>query len=137
MTKIMFLCTGNSCRSQMAEGFARELGKGIIEAFSAGLNPAGLNQRAVKAMEEIGIDISANQSKAIDADLLGKMDVIITLCDHASEACPWTPPQIKRLHWSLPDPAKAEGTEEEIMNEFRRVRDDIRRRIESFLQTLP
>jgi arsenate reductase len=121
----------------MAEGFARELGKGIIEAFSAGLNPAGLNQRAVKAMEEIGIDISANQSKAIDADLLGKMDVIITLCDHASEACPWTPPQIKRLHWSLPDPAKAEGTEEEIMNEFRRVRDDIRRRIESFLQTLP
>jgi arsenate reductase len=133
MTKIMFLCTGNSCRSQMADGFARELGKGIIEAFSAGLNPAGLNQRAVKAMEEIGIDISANQSKAIDADLLGKMDVIITLCDHASEACPWTPPQIKRLHWSLPDPAKAEGTEEEIMNEFRRVRDDIRRRIEGFL----
>jgi arsenate reductase len=136
MTKIMFLCTGNSCRSQMADGFARELGKGIIEAFSAGLNPAGLNQRAVKAMEEIGIDISANQSKAIDADLLGKMDVIITLCDHASEACPWTPPHIRRLHWSLPDPAKAEGTEEEIMDVFRKVRDDIRMRIEDCIKTL-
>lgn len=136
MTKIMFLCTGNSCRSQMADGFARELGKDIIEAFSAGLNPAGLNQRAVKAMEEIGIDISANQSKAIDADLLGKMDVIITLCDHASEACPWTPPHIRRLHWSLPDPAKAEGTEEEIMDVFRKVRDDIRARFEDFLKSL-
>lgn len=136
MTKIMFLCTGNSCRSQMADGFARELGKDIIEAFSAGLNPAGLNQRAVKAMEEIGIDISANQSKAIDADLLGKMDVIITLCDHASEACPWTPPHIRRLHWSLPDPAKAEGTKEEIMDVFRKVRDDIRARFEDFLKSL-
>ena len=136
MIRVMFLCTGNSCRSQMAEGFARELGKGIIKAFSAGLNPAGLNQRAVKAMEEIGIDISANQSKAIDTDLLGKMDVIITLCDHASEACPWTPPHIRRLHWSLPDPAKAEGTEEEIMREFRKVRDEIRARIEDFLKSL-
>jgi arsenate reductase len=131
--KIMFLCTGNSCRSQMAEGFAAELGRGIVEAYSAGLNPAGLNQRAVKVMDEIGIDISAYQSKAIDADLLGQMDVIITLCDHASEACPWTPPQIKRLQWSLPDPAKAEGTEEEIMNEFRKVRDEIHARIEGFL----
>jgi arsenate reductase len=136
MTKIMFLCTGNSCRSQMAEGFAAELSRGIVEAHSAGLNPAGLNQRAVKVMDEIGIDISANQSKAIDADLLGKMDVIITLCDNASESCPWTPPQIKRLHWSLPDPAKAEGTEEEIMDVFRKVRDDIRMRIEDCIKTL-
>lgn len=136
MKMIMFLCTGNSCRSQMAEGFAREFGRGRVEAHSAGLNPVGMNQRAVKVMDESGIDISAHQSKAIDPDLLGQMDLIITLCDHASEACPWTPPHIKRLHWSLPDPAKAEGSEEEIMNEFRKVRDEIRAKIESFLQTI-
>ncbi|MBS1232445.1 MAG: arsenate reductase (thioredoxin) [Nitrospirae bacterium] len=136
MLKIMFLCTGNSCRSQMAEGFARELGKGIVEAHSTGLNPAGLNQRAVKVMDEIGIDISSNQSKAIDADLLETMDVIITLCDHASESCPWTPPHIRRLHWSLPDPAKATGTEEEVLREFRKVRDKIRTRTEDFLKSI-
>ncbi|MBS1112389.1 MAG: arsenate reductase (thioredoxin) [Nitrospirae bacterium] len=136
MLKIMFLCTGNSCRSQMAEGFARELGTGIVEAHSAGLNPAGLNQRAVKVMDEIGIDISSNQSKAIDADLLETMDVIITLCDHASESCPWTPPHIRRLHWSLPDPAKATGTEEEVLREFRKVRDKIRTRTEDFLKSI-
>ncbi len=137
MLKVMFLCTGNSCRSQMAEGFARELGKGQIEARSAGLNPAGLNERAVKVMKEIGIDISQQESKPIDEELLKKMDVIITLCNNASEACPWTPPEIKHFHWSLSDPAKAAGTEKEIMNEFRRVRDKIKEKIANFLKGIP
>ncbi len=133
MLKIMFLCTGNSCRSQMAEGFARELGKGIIEAHSAGLDPAGLNKKAVRVMNEIGIDISQHKSKPIDEALLKEMDVIITLCDNAAESCPLTPPGIKRLHWSLKDPAKAEGTEDEIMDEFRRVRDEIKEKIVGFI----
>jgi arsenate reductase len=133
MLKVMFLCTGNSCRSQMAEGFARESGKGVIEAHSAGLSPAGLNERAVKVMNEIGIDISHQKSKPIDGELLGTMDVVITLCDNAAESCPWTPPEIKRVHWSLEDPAKATGAEEEIMNEFRRTRDEIEKRVKDFI----
>ncbi len=134
MIKIMFLCTGNSCRSQIAEGFARELGKGIIEPYSAGLNPAGLNERAVIVMKELGIDISNQQSKSIDMDLLKSMDIVITLCDDAAESCPWTPPEIKRIHWSLKDPAKATGTEEEIMNEFRRTRDEIEKRVKDLIK---
>jgi arsenate reductase (thioredoxin) len=134
MLKVIFLCTGNSCRSQMAEGFARELGKGKIEAYSAGTNPTELNERAVIVMREIGIDISQQKSKAIDEELLEKMDVVITLCDNASESCPWTPPEIKRLHWSLKDPAKATGTEGELMREFRLVRDEIRERVVTFLR---
>jgi arsenate reductase len=117
----------------MAEGFARELGKGIIEAHSAGLNPAGLNKKAVRVMNEIGIDISQHKSKPIDEALLKEMDVIITLCDNAADSCPLTPPGIKRLHWSLKDPAKAEGTEDKIMEEFRRVRDEIKENIIGFI----
>jgi len=134
--KIMFLCTGNSCRSQMAEGFARELGKGLIAAYSAGLSPQGVNPKAVAVMKEIGIDISKQQSKAIDAELLEKMDMVITLCDNASESCPWTPPAIKRIHWSLKDPAHVEGSEEEVLNEFRRVRDEIKEKIVDFLKEI-
>ena len=136
MFKIMFLCTGNSCRSQMAEGFARELGKGLIAACSAGLSPQGVNPKAVAVMKEIGIDISKQQSKAIDAELLEKMDMVITLCDNASESCPWTPPAIKRIHWSLKDPAHAAGSEEEVLNEFRRVRDEIKEKIVNFLKEI-
>jgi arsenate reductase (thioredoxin) len=136
MLKIMFLCTGNSCRSQMAEGFARELGKGFIEAYSAGLSPQGVNPRAVTIMKESGIDISQQKSKPIDEALLNSMDVIITLCDNAAESCPFTPPGIKRLHWSLKDPAKASGTEEEIMREFRQVRDEIKEKIVNFIGDL-
>ncbi|HMK50769.1 MAG TPA: arsenate reductase (thioredoxin) [Thermodesulfovibrionales bacterium] len=135
--KVMFLCTGNSCRSQMAEGFARELGKGKIEAYSAGLSPAGLNERAVKVMRETGIDISGQKSKPIDPELLETMDVVITLCDNAAESCPWTPPQIKRIHWSLEDPAKATGTEEEITARFRDTRDEIKRRVTDFIAEVP
>jgi arsenate reductase (thioredoxin) len=134
--KVMFLCTGNSCRSQMAEGFARELGKGVIEPYSAGLNPAGLNKRAVKVMKEIEIDISQYKSKPIDSELLKTMDIIITLCDNAAESCPLTPPQIKRIHWSLKDPAKAEGTEDEIMHEFRMARDEIGQKVKNIIEEL-
>jgi arsenate reductase (thioredoxin) len=116
----------------MAEGFAKELGKELIEAHSAGLSPQGVNLHAVAVMKEIGIDISKQTSKSIDEELLKKMDIVITLCDNAAEACPWTPPNIKRLHWSLKDPAKATGTKEEVMNEFRKARDEIERKVKDF-----
>ncbi len=135
MLKIMFLCTGNSCRSQMAEGIANFLGKGIIKAYSAGLNPSGfVHPYAVKVMSEIGIDISNYTSKAIDEELLKEMDMVITLCGDAYETCPMTPPNIKKLHWGLPDPAKATGNEEEILNIFRSVRDEIKKRIENLIE---
>jgi arsenate reductase (thioredoxin) len=118
----------------MAEGFARTLGKGVIEPCSAGLNPAGLNERAVQVMKEAGIDISKQKSKIIDAALLNTMDIIITLCDNAAESCPWTPPEIRRIHWPLKDPAKAEGTEDEIIREFRKTRDEIKRRVKELIE---
>ena len=130
MLKVMFLCTGNSCRSQMAEGLARKLGKDLIEPYSAGLIAAGLHPRAITVMKEVGIDISHQKSKEIDEDLLRRMDVIITLCDNAAEACPWIPLEIKRLHWPIKDPVGTVGTEEKIMHEFRRARDEIRVKIE-------
>ena len=133
MLKIMFLCTGNSCRSQMAEGFAKHLGKDLIEVNSAGLIAAGVHPRAVAVMQEAGIDISRQRSKEIDQDLLNTMDIVITLCDNAAEACPWTPPDIKRLHWPVNDPVGTVGTEEQIMKQFRRARDEIRGKIEQFV----
>lgn len=135
MLKIMFLCTGNSCRSQMAEGIANAIGEGKIKAYSAGLNPAGfVHPKAIEVMKEIGIDISHYTSKPIDEKLLHEMDYVITLCGDAEETCPMTPPGVKRLHWGLPDPAKATGSEEEILNVFKTVRDDIKKRILKLLQ---
>ena len=133
MIKILFLCTGNSCRSQMAEGLARQLGRGRIEPYSAGLLPAGVNKRAIAVMRELGIDISRQTSKAIDESVLRRMDLVITLCDNAAEACPWTPPELKRLHWPVKDPVGTRGTEEEILSEFRRARDEIKGKIAQFL----
>ena len=134
--KVMFLCTGNSCRSQMAEGLARDLGKGLIDAQSAGLMAAGVNPRAIRVMQEIGIDISGQRSKTIDEQQLRTMDVVITLCVHAEGSCPWTPPGIRRLHWPIKDPVGAIGTEEEIMAEFRRARDEIRGQITEYIKGL-
>jgi arsenate reductase (thioredoxin) len=134
MKKIMFLCTANSCRSQMAEGFAKEYGKGIIEVYSAGLMAAGVQQRAIAVMKEIGIDISKQQSKEIDSELLGKMDIVVTLCGHAEETCPWTPPEIKRIHWPIKDPVGSTGTEEQIMREFRRARDEIKEKVQELMK---
>lgn len=136
MIKAMFLCTGNSCRSQMAEGFARELGKGLIEPYSAGLISAGVNARAVVVMKEAGIDISKQKSEEINEDLLKTMDIVITLCGNAEESCPYTPPEIKRIHWPIKDPVDTVGTEEEIMKEFRRARDEIKNRVEELIDTL-
>ena len=134
MLKVMFLCTGNSCRSQMAEGFARTLGQGLIEAHSAGLMAAGVHPRAISVMQEAGIDISHQRSREIDPDLLRTMDVVITLCDNAAEACPRTPPAIKRLHWPVKDPVGTAGTEEEIIAEFRRTRDEIKVKIQRLIR---
>jgi arsenate reductase len=120
----------------MAEGFARELGKGLVEPYSAGLMAAGVHPRAVAVMKEIGIDISGQTSKEIDDVMLGKMDMVITLCGNAEEACPWTPPEIKRLHWPIKDPVGTVGTEEEIMREFRRARDEIKEEVIDFIDVL-
>nr|WP_243149695.1 arsenate reductase ArsC [Thermaerobacter sp. PB12/4term] len=131
--RLMFLCTGNSARSQMAEGLARSLLGGTWEVYSAGLDPKGVHPLAVRAMEEIGIDIRAQSSKPIDPALLDQMDLIVTLCDDAAERCPVTPPHVRRLHWSLPDPAAVEGTGEQRLAAFRRVRDELLRRIRQAL----
>ncbi|MGQ9570634.1 MAG: arsenate reductase ArsC [Thermodesulfovibrionales bacterium] len=136
MKKIMFLCTANSCRSQMAEGFAKEFGKGLVEVYSAGLMAAGVHRRAIAVMKEIGIDISKQKSKEFDEKLLRKMDIVITLCGNAEETCPWTPPQIKRLHWPIKDPVGTVGNEEEIMEEFRRTRDEIKERVINLIEEI-
>ncbi|NWF51780.1 MAG: arsenate reductase (thioredoxin) [Nitrospirae bacterium] len=136
MKKIMFLCTANSCRSQMAEGFAKEFGKGLVEVHSAGLMSAGVHRRAIAVMKEIGIDISKQKSKEIDEDLLRKMDIVVTLCGNAEETCPWTPPHIKRIHWPIKDPVGTVGTEEEIMNEFRRARDEIKEKVKLLIDEI-
>jgi len=134
MLKVIFLCTGNSCRSQMAEGLAREFGKGLIEPYSAGLMAAGLHPRAISIMKEMGIDISKQKSKGIDESLLRKMDIVITLCGNAEESCPWTPPEIRRIHWPTADPVGTIGSEEKIMNEFRKTRDEIKDKIVQFIE---
>lgn len=132
---IYFLCTGNSCRSQMAEGWAKNyLGAGW-EVRSAGIETHGLNPNAVKAMKEVGIDISNHKSKLIDSDYLNQADLVVTLCSDADERCPMTPKQVKREHWGFDDPAKAVGTDEEKWAFFQRVRDEIGERIKRFSDT--
>ena len=131
---VYFLCTGNSCRSQMAEGFLKALGGDRYEARSAGLEAHGLNPRAVRVMKEAGVDISSHTSDVIDLDILNRADYVITLCGHADEHCPVIAnPNVMKWHWGFDDPAKATGTEEEIMESFRRVRDAIQVRIQTFL----
>jgi len=120
----------------MAEGFAKEFGTGMIEAHSAGLIAAGVHPRAISVMAEIGIDISDQGSKKIDTELLRTMDIVITLCGNAEEACPWTPPGMRRLYWPIKDPVGTVGSETKIMNEFRRARDEIKQKIISFLDEL-
>ncbi|MYV17655.1 arsenate reductase (thioredoxin) [Furfurilactobacillus milii] len=129
MKQIYFLCTGNSCRSQMAEGIARQLLGPKRRVASAGVEMHGLNANAVVVMNEVGIDISHQYSKLIDVDYLNHCDLVVTLCGDARDRCPITPPSVKKLHWPLPDPAQAVGTEEEQLAVFRSVRDQIKRRI--------
>jgi arsenate reductase len=136
MKKLMFLCTANSCRSQMAEGFAHLFGKTILEVYSSGLMAAGVHRRAIEIMKEIGIDISKQKSEEIDEKLLNQMDIIITLCGHAEQHCPATPPGIKRIHWPIDDPVGTVGTEEMIMKEFRRARDEIKDKVQKLVNDL-
>ncbi len=117
----------------MAEGFARHLGKGVLEAHSSGLMAAGVHRRAIAVMKEIGIDISKQKSEEIDEKLLNQMDIIITLCGHAEQYCPATPPGIKRIHWPIEDPLGTVGTEETIMKEFRRARDEIKEKVQKLV----
>lgn len=117
----------------MAEGFARYFGQGRVEALSAGMEPSRLNPHAVKVMREMGIDISRQQSKGFDRDLARQMDVVVTVCGHANESCPVLPPEVKRLHWPLEDPAAFTGSEAEVLAKFRDIRDQIEARILDFL----
>lgn len=131
MKRVYFLCTGNSCRSQMAEGFARTLLGSEWKVQSAGVETHGLNPMAVQVMSEVGINISKQYSKLIDTDYLNSCDVVVTLCGDARDKCPMTPPQVKRVHWPLADPAQATGSETDKLKAFRDVRDEIQQRIQN------
>jgi arsenate reductase len=131
--KVLFLCTGNACRSQMAEGWAGFLKEDVIEAFSAGIRPVGVNSRAVKVMAEAGVDISMHRSKHVDEFFGIDFDYVVTLCDNAAENCPVFTGNARIIHKPFDDPYYAAGSEEEVMDTFRKVRDDIKK----FVQTLP
>jgi arsenate reductase (thioredoxin) len=131
--RVLFLCTGNSCRSQMAEGWLRHLGGERFESLSAGVDPHGLNPLAVRVMAEAGVDISGQRSESIHAYLADPPDLVISVCDRAEERCPIFPGRVQRLRWLFPDPARAEGQEQEVLAVFRQVRDDIRTRIQEWL----
>ncbi|HSB91006.1 MAG TPA: arsenate reductase ArsC [Anaerolineales bacterium] len=135
--RILVLCTGNSCRSQMAEGWFRHLGGEAVEVDSAGSRPAGyVHPLAVRVMAEASVDISGQRSRPI-SDFLGQaFDYVITLCDEAAEACPVFPGRAARLHWGFEDPADAEGDEAQRLEVYRRVRDGLRTRVESFLKEI-
>lgn len=129
MPKVYFLCTGNSCRSQMAEGFAKTLLGRNWQVASAGIERHGLNPLAVQVMAEAGIDISQQQSKLIDPTYLQSADLVVTLCGDARDRCPVTPASVRRLHWPLPDPVQATGTLAQRLAVFRQVRDEIKQRV--------
>jgi len=134
--KILFLCTGNSCRSQMAEGWARALKGDILEVFSAGIETHGLNPNAVRVMAEAGVDISGHTSKNVKTLMHIPFDFVVTVCGHANETCPFFPGSVRRMHMGFDDPpklAQSAKTEEEVLNHYRRVRDEIR----AYVMTLP
>lgn len=134
--KILFLCTGNSCRSQMAEGWARALKGGVIQSYSAGIEKHGVNPLAVQVMAEAGVDISNQRSKIVQELMDVQFDYVITLCDHANQSCPLFPGPVKRKHMGFNDPpllAKNAKSEEEAKSHYRRVRDEIR----DYIKTLP
>lgn len=130
---ILVLCTGNSCRSHLAEGILRTASGGKFRVASAGSKPAGhVHPLAIEAMQEIGIDISNHRSKHLDEFLGERVETVITVCGNADQACPMFPGQVNRHHWGFDDPAHAEGSDEEKMQVFRRVRDEIRRVFEAY-----
>lgn len=135
--RLLILCTGNSARSQMGEGLARQLGGADWEVFSAGTKPSTVNPLAIKAMAEIGLDISQQRSKHLNEYIDQPFDYVLTVCDDAAEACPLFPGRAERLHWSFPDPAAASGTDEERLQRFRDVRDGFKARFAEWLKTRP
>ncbi len=134
--RILFLCTGNACRSQMAEGWMRELAKKTIDVKSAGIEAHGQNSHAINTMAEIGIDISAQDSIRVNGEILEWADILVTLCDNAEEQCPVVNPHSIKLHLPLPDPAKKKGTDEEIQAEFREAREKVKQRVNYVLEQL-
>jgi arsenate reductase len=128
---ILFLCTGNSCRSQMAEGFAKKMLSKDLKIFSAGIEPKKIHPMAIKVMQEIGIDISQQRSKNISEIPIDKIDLVVTLCGDAAERCPIFPGKIEKIHWAIENPAKAQGSDKEIAIVFRKVRDKIKSYIEN------
>lgn len=133
-TTVLFLCTGNSARSQMAEGLLRHLAGTQFEAFSAGTKPAGLNPAAVAAMRTIGVDITGQRSKHVDEFLNSRFDYVVTVCDRAKEECPLFPGATRMLHWTFDDPAAAQGSLADRQQVFDRVRDEIRDHLTDFLK---
>jgi arsenate reductase (thioredoxin) len=130
---VLILCTGNSCRSHLAEGILRRAAGDLFDVASAGSRPAGhVHPKAIEVMKEIGIDISGHTSKHMNEFLDRKVDTVITVCGNADQACPMFPGQVNRYHWGFDDPAHARGTEEEILNVFRRVRDEIKLVFEAY-----
>lgn len=127
--RVLFLCTGNSCRSQMAEGYARQFAEDGFECKSAGLSPKGIHPLAIAVMKEEGIDITAQESTLLSRELIEWADLLITLCGDANESCPALPQGTEKRHWPFEDPAKATGSQEEILRQFRLIRDGIKREV--------
>ncbi|MBI2204454.1 MAG: arsenate reductase ArsC [Candidatus Rokubacteria bacterium] len=135
--RVLFLCTHNSARSQMAEGFLRALAGDRFDVASAGTERTRVNPLATRAMSEVGVDLSGHSSKTVDGLLGERWDYVVTVCDDANERCPIFPGRTTRLHWSVPDPSKATGTDGERLAVFRQVRDAIRARLVDWLGTVP
>ena len=135
--RVLILCTGNSARSQMAEGLLRHDGGDRFEVFSAGVSPSRVRPEAIEAMREIGFDISEQRSKSVEEFAGQAFDYVITVCDNAREQCPFFPAETKRIHWSFDDPAAVEGDEARRLAVFRRVRDEIRARLKEFAASSP
>jgi len=134
MKKILVLCTGNSCRSQLAEGYLRHFAEGKAEVYSAGIETHGVNSKAVQVMQEDGIDISGHTSNHVDEYQHIDFDYVITVCDNAKESCPVFPGKARKFHQNFPDPAKATGIAEEVLDQFRVVRDQIKAYSRSFIR---
>lgn len=134
MKRILVLCTGNSCRSQIAEGYLRYFANGRAEVYSAGVETHGVNPRAIATMKEDGIDISGHTSNNMEEYREMDFDFVITVCDNARERCPYFPSSAQKFHYNFPDPAKATGTEEEIMAQFRAVRAMIKTYSKDFIE---
>ena len=131
--RVLFLCTGNSCRSQMAEGYANKIGKDWIEAKSAGIKAYGISPRAISIMLEDGVDISSQESAIVSSEMLEWADLLVSVCGYADENCPVVPYHVRKKHWPLDDPAKAKGSQDEITQAFRSTRDEVKRRITSMV----